>query len=96
MGLVKGLLMVPGRTKKELTQVGGGDIPIIMKNKQKAERPQQATAEALNMLDTTEHIIGHPAGKVKPFSEYFLHERVQGCTEQQGKSLIGKSKANIQ
>jgi len=45
-GCVKWLLTVPGRPKKDLTQVGRGDIPIIMKNKQIAERPQQEAAGA--------------------------------------------------
>jgi hypothetical protein len=46
MRFVKWLLMVPGSYKKELTKVGRGVIPIIMKNKVKGERPRQATTEA--------------------------------------------------
>lgn len=46
MRFVKGLLMVPGQPRKDLTQVGRGDIPIIMKNKLKAERPRQVATEA--------------------------------------------------
>ena len=46
MRFVKWLLMVPGSYKKELTKVGRGDIPIIMKNKAKGERPQRRSIEA--------------------------------------------------